>query len=70
MAGKIDISELITPPEKKELETAKFFADLGKDVKFIRPSSIPNQHSPDILMDGLEWEMKVPTGKGKHNIEN
>jgi len=45
MAGKIDISALNTPPEKNELETAKYFAALGKDVTFIRPSSIPNQHS-------------------------
>ena len=36
---------------------------------FIRPSSIPNQHRPDIEMDGLEWEMKAPTGSGKRNIE-
>ena len=69
MAGKIDISALNTPPEKNELETAKYFATLGKDVTFIRPSSIPNQHRPDIEMDGLEWEMKAPTGSGKRNIE-
>lgn len=69
MAGKIDISALNTPPEKNELETAKYFAALGKDVTFIRPSSIPNQHRPDIEMDGLEWEMKAPIGSGKRNIE-
>ena len=69
MAGKIDISALNTPPEKNEFETAKYFAALGKDVTFIRPSSIPNQHRPDIEMDGLEWEMKAPTGSGKRNIE-
>jgi hypothetical protein len=69
MSGKIDISRLNQPPEKNELETAKFFAELGKDIIFIRPSSIPNQHRPDIIMDGLEWEMKAPTGSGKRNIE-
>ncbi len=69
MEGRIDISALNTPPEKNELETAKYFAVMGKDVVFIRPSSIPNQHRPDILMDGLEWEMKAPTGSGKRNIE-
>lgn len=69
MAGKIDISALNTPPEKNELETAKYFAAIGKDVTFIRPSSIPNQHRPDIEMDGLEWEMKAPTGSGKRNME-
>lgn len=50
MNGKIDISDLINPPEKNELETAKFFANLGKNIKFLRPSSIPNQHTPDISM--------------------
>ncbi len=69
MTGKIDISALNTPPEKNELETAKYFADMGKDIVFIRPSSIPNHHRPDILMDGVEWEMKAPTGSGKRNIE-
>jgi hypothetical protein len=67
--GKIDISQLNTPPKKHELETAKYFAAMGKDITFIRPSSIPNQHRPDIFMDGLEWEMKAPTGSGKRNIE-
>ena len=69
MVGKIDISALNTPPEKNELETAKYFASMGKDIVFIKPSSIPNQHRPDIIMDGLEWEMKAPTGCGKRNIE-
>ena len=69
LSGKIDISALNTPPEKNELETARYFADMGKDVTFIRPSSIPNQHRPDILMDGVEWEMKAPTGSGRRNIE-
>lgn len=69
MSGFIDISQLKTPPEKHELETANYFAALGKNVIFIRPSSIPNQHRPDIIMDGVEWEMKAPTGNGKRNIE-
>ena len=67
--GKIDISQLNNPPEKHELETAKFFANRGKDVVFIRPSNIPNIHTPDIIMDGVEWEIKCPEGKGKRTIE-
>ena len=70
MLGKIDISELNTPPEQAEFETAKYFAALGKDITFIRPSSIPNQHRPDILMDGVEWEIKCPVGDSKRTIEN
>jgi len=68
--GTIDIFQLKTPPEKSEFETAKYFAERGKNIIFIRPSSIPNQHRPDILMDGIEWEIKGPTGKSKRTIEN
>ena len=70
MLGRIDISELNTPPEQAEFETAKYFAALGKDITFIRPSAIPNQHRPDILMDGVEWEIKCPVGDSKRTIEN
>lgn len=69
MSGIINISQLNTPPKKHELDTAKFFSALGKDVVFLKPSSIPNTHTPDILMDGVEWEMKCPQGSGKHTIE-
>lgn len=67
--GIIDISQLNTPPEKHELRTAKFFSDLGKDVVFIKPSNIPEDYRPDIYMDGIAWEIKCPTGKGKRTIE-
>lgn len=67
--GIIDISALSTPPEKHELYTAKFFADKGKNITFICPSSIPEVYRPDILMDGKEWEIKSPIGKGKKTIE-
>lgn len=70
MPGNIDISSLNSPPEQAEFETAKFFAAMGKDITFIRPSSIPNQHRPDIKMDGIEWEIKCPEGSSKRTIEN
>ena len=69
MSGVIDISKLNCLPEEHEFETAKLFAELGKDIVFLRPSSIPGIHTPDILMDGLEWEIKCPEGKGKRTIE-
>ena len=68
--GTIDISQLNSPPEKAEFDTAKYFAALGKDIVFIHPSAIPNQHSPDIKMDGIEWEIKCPLGESKRTIEN
>ena len=68
--GKIDISDLDFPPEKHEFDTAKYFADLGKDVVFIKPIAIKGQHTPDIRMDGFEWEIKSPQGNSKRTIEN
>ena len=69
MSGTIDISQLNTPPEKHEFEAAKFFADRGKDIVFIKPSDIPGVHTPDIKMDGVEWELKCPQGDSKRTIE-
>ena len=69
MAGKIDISVLNTVPEKNEFEVARYFANRGKDIVFIRPSQIPNTHTPDILMDNVEWEIKSPLGNSKRTIE-
>ena len=69
MSGIIDISKLKHPPEKHELDTAKYFADLGYDIEFIPPSNIPEVHRPDIVMEGIEWEIKSPVGKGRRTIE-
>ncbi len=68
--GKIDVSQLNTPPEKHEFETAKFFSLMGKDVTFIKPSNIPGVHTPDIIMDGVEWEIKCPVGSSKRTISD
>ena len=68
--GKIDISNLDYPPERHEFETAKYFAEIGKNIAFLKPSSIKGVHTPDILMDGIEWEIKSPQGSSKRTIEN
>ena len=67
--GTIDISHVSTPPDKHELETAKYFATLGKNIEFIERSNIPENYRPDIIMDGVEWEIKCPDGNGKHTIQ-
>ena len=68
MAGKIDYSELNTKPYPHELEIAKLFAKKGKDITFLKPSNIPGVFTPDIKMDGIEWEMKSPEGNGRRTI--
>ena len=57
-------------PERHELETVNVFAQLGKDIEFIKPRFIKGQKNPDIKMDGQVWEIKVPVGKSKRTIEN
>ena len=68
--GYIDISKLSSPHEKAEFETALYFAELGNNIVFIPTSLIPNQLRPDILMNGIEWEIKCPVGNSKRTIEN
>lgn len=67
--GTIDISRRNYPPEKHELETAKYFAEKGKDIIFLPTRNMPKVRTPDILMDGLEWEIKSPKGKSSRTIE-
>jgi hypothetical protein len=67
--GKIIIPAGLIP-EKHELETANLFAELGKDVEFLLPRFAKGLKNPDILMDGIIWEIKCPYGKSKRTIEN
>lgn len=67
--GSIDIRNLLSPPQKHELHTARFFSEMGYDIIFIRPSNIPDNHRPDFVMNGIEWEVKSPTGRSRHSIE-
>jgi len=57
-------------PEKHELETANFFAELGREVVFLMPSRAKGVRTPDILVDGQRWEIKSPCGNSKRTIEN
>ncbi|MDR1195402.1 MAG: hypothetical protein LBL00_02890 [Endomicrobium sp.] len=67
--GKIIIPYGVNP-EPHELETAKFFNKLGKDVTFIAPVYEKGAKTPDIRMDGLLWEIKAPKGNSSRTIEN
>jgi len=57
-------------PEIHEIEAAEIISKYFKsDVKFLRRGQ---NKSPDILIvkDNIRWEIKSPTGKGKHNIQH
>ncbi len=43
-----------------ELKSAQALAAAGHTVRFVRKSYKQRETSPDILMDGLIWEMKAP----------
>lgn len=55
-------------PARYELSAAELLTSYFKcDVEFILRS---NHKTPDFLIRGVRWELKSPTGKGKHNIEH
>lgn len=68
--GKVDYSELKSPPEKHERATANFFAKRGEDIQFIRPHSIKGSHNPDYIMNGKIWEIKSPTTYSDSSFEH
>jgi hypothetical protein len=56
-------------PEKHELETASYFAALGKDVEFQLPVRTKGIRTPDIKLNSQLWEIKCPFGKGRNTIK-
>jgi hypothetical protein len=67
--GKITL-EIGALPQEHEIKTANFLASLGKDILFLKEADHAGNHTPDIKMDNLRWEMKAPKGKGKYVIQN
>jgi len=57
-------------PEQHELDVAYILAQHYKTtVEFIVPVDDYKRKSADILMNGVEWEIKSPTGNTKRTIE-
>lgn len=57
-------------PQAHELDTAQRLANAGHRVRFQVPSTTKGVRTPDILLDGKPWEMKAPTGSGRHTISH
>ena len=68
MVGKIIPNGVLL--EEHEYETVLFFTDLGYNVELIPKSNKMGEHTPDIRMNGLLWEMKAPKGEGRFLIPN
>ena len=56
--------------KEHEYETVKVLLENGYDVELIPPSRIPHLRMPDIMLQGIPWEMKSPQGGGKRTIMN
>ena len=56
--------------EEHEWKTVKYFLEQGKDVELIPNSQIKNYHMGDIMLEGIDWEMKAPIGDGKYTVQN
>ncbi len=68
MTQRIIIPTNINPrPERFEIEAASIIAEyLGADAVFIAREG---GKTPDVEINGTEWEIKSPLGRGKHTIE-
>jgi len=54
-------------PERFEIEAASIIAEyLRADAVFIARNAAK---TPDVNIDGVEWEIKSPLGSSKHTIE-
>lgn len=53
-----------------ERRTAKAIANMGLTVEFILESDQDFTKSPDILIEGIRWEMKSPTTDKLKQIQN
>ena len=55
-------------PKEHELSAAILIANYFEaDITFLRPSC---QHTPDLDIKGVKWELKSPLGDGKNTIKN
>lgn len=58
----------IPKPGSKELSAADILVDYFEaDVRFVKRGV---GKTPDFLIKGKYWELKSPTGDGKHNIQH
>lgn len=55
--------------QQHEMSTVVFLTQQGFDVALIPPQRRKGAHTPDIHMQGLDWEMKRPKGQSAHTIK-
>ncbi len=57
-------------PDTHELKTAQVLSRHGLAVEFLAPNNKFMQKTPDITIDGVEWEMKSPIGTTHRTISH
>jgi len=55
--------------ETHEAQTINFLLNRGKDVEILYPVRSKGIRTPDIVMDGVCWEIKCPIGHGKRTLD-
>lgn len=55
-------------PLKKEYRVAEWLADRGMEVRFRATRSAEGKRTSDVFIDGIEWEIKQPTGNGRQTV--
>lgn len=56
--------------EKHEYATVLLLTEMGYDVELVPRSNREGEHTPDIIIDNVRWEMKSSTGETKNTIKN
>lgn len=72
--SNFDSNGKITPNgvslEKHEYATVLLLTEMGYDVELVPRSNREGEHTPDIIIDNVKWEMKSPTGETRNTIKN
>ena len=56
--------------QSHEFHTVKVLLDSGFDIELVPTSQIKGLQMPDLMMNGLPWEIKAPEGGSKHTIKH
>ena len=56
--------------EEHEFATVKLLLESGHNIELIPASQVKGMRTPDISIDGVLWEIKSPTGNGRHTIKH
>ena len=66
--GKITPNGVVL--KNHENATVVFLTELGYNVELVPVSRIKGIHTPDIKMNGADWEIKIPIGGGNQLMKN